>query len=222
MLPPLKLYLNHNPPRHGKNLPNLIIKTDILIAWGAVFRKYRKGEMIFKEDSLALFYHQVEEGSVKMINCNEQGKEFIQGIFEAGESFGEPPLFFEGHYPASAFAETDCTILKLRKESFLEILRDNPQIHFAITQMLGKRLHNKAIVSRELACHEPEHRIMTFLEMIRGRQIKQEGQKVKVPYTRQQLADMTGLRVETVIRTIRSLEMKGELTIEGGKVFLHD
>jgi CRP-like cAMP-binding protein len=207
-------------PGLGANPIGLTINTDILIAWGAVFRKFRKGEVIFKEDSLALFYHQVEEGSVKMINCNEQGKEFIQGIFEPGESFGEPPLFFEGHYPASAVAETDCTIIKLRKESLFEILRDNPDVHFGLTQLLSKRLHNKAIVSRELACYEPEHRIMTFLEMIRTKQDKNDGKKIKVPYTRQQLADMTGLRVETVIRTIRSLEMKGELSIESGKVYL--
>ncbi len=199
----------------------MTINTDILIAWGAVFRKFRKGEIIFKEDSLALFYHQVEEGSIKMINSNEQGKEFIQGIFEAGESFGEPPLFFEGTYPANAVAETDCTIIKLRKESLFDILRDHPDIHFGITQMLSKRLHNKAIVLRELACYEPEHRIMTILEMIRNKQGKNDGKKIKVSYTRQQLADMTGLRVETVIRTIRSLEMKGELSIEAGKVYMN-
>jgi CRP/FNR family transcriptional regulator len=198
----------------------LAINSDILITWGAVYRKYHKGEVIFKEDSLALFYHQLEEGSVKMVNCNEQGKEFIQGMFDAGDSFGEPPLFYDGHYPASAVAETDCTVLRLRKETLMEILKENPDLHFVLTRMLCKRMHIKAIVSRELACYEPEHRIMTLLEMIRTKQEKNEKDKLKVPYTRQQLADMTGLRVETVIRTIRTLEIKGELSIESGKVFL--
>jgi CRP-like cAMP-binding protein len=198
----------------------LSINTDILITWGAVYKQYHKGDVIFKEDSIALFYHQVATGTVKMINCNDQGKEFIQGIFSIDESFGEPPLFFDGLYPANAIAETDCTILRLRKESFLDILKENPDIHFSITQMLSKRLHNKAIVSRELACYEPEHRIMTILEIIRLKQDKKDGKKIKVPYTRQQLADMTGLRVETVIRAIRILENKGELAIESGKVYM--
>lgn len=197
------------------------INTDILITWGAVYKQYHKGEIIFKEDSLALFYHQVESGTVKMINCNEQGKEFIQGLFETGESFGEPPLFFDGFYPANAIADSDCTILRLRKERFLDILKENQDIHFSITQMLSKRLHNKAIVSRELACYEPEHRIMTILEIIRSKHDKKDGKKIKVPYTRQQLADMTGLRVETVIRAIRLLENKGELSIESGKVYMN-
>jgi len=198
----------------------LAINSDILITWGAVYRKYRKGELIFKEDSLALFYHQLEEGSVKMVNCNEQGKEFIQGMFDAGDSFGEPPLFYDGYYPANAIAETDCTILRLRKETLMEILKDNPDLHFELTRMLCKRMHIKSIVSRELACYEPEHRIMTLLDLLKPKYEKPEEGKIKVPYTRQQLADMAGLRVETVIRTIRALEQKGDLSIEGGKVFL--
>jgi len=200
----------------------LIINTDILITWGAVYRKYAKGEIIFKEDNPALFYHQIEEGTVKMVNCNDSGKEFIQGIFEAGESFGEPPIFYEGTYPASAIAETDCTLLRLRKESLIEILKDNTDVHFDFTRMLARRLQMKAIVSRELACYQPEHRIQTMLEIIRSKSEKEPNNQgwVKVPYTRQQIADMTGLRVETVIRTIRNLEQKGLLEIEGGKVFI--
>lgn len=198
----------------------LAIHSDILITWGAVYRRYKKGEIIFKEDGIALFYHQLEEGHVKMVNCNDQGKEFIQGMFDAGESFGEPPLFCDATYPASAIAETDCTVLRLRKESFLEILREDAQALMEFTRTLCKRLQLKAIVSRELACYEPEHRIETLLEMMRNKYEVQSNNLVKVPYTRQQIADMTGLRVETVIRTIRAMEQKGTLTIEAGKVFL--
>jgi CRP-like cAMP-binding protein len=37
--------------------------------------------------------------------------------------------------------------------------------------------------------------------------------------TRQQIADLTGLRVETVIRVIRNLHMSGKLSIKHGKIF---
>lgn len=39
-----------------------------------------------------------------MININPEGKEFVQGTFGAGQSFGEPPLFHT-LYPASAKTE---------------------------------------------------------------------------------------------------------------------
>jgi CRP-like cAMP-binding protein len=45
-----------------------------------------------------------------------------------------------------------------------------------------------------------------------------ESETYRVPFTRQQLADMTGLRVETVIRCIKSMEASGALAIEEGKI----
>jgi len=46
-----------------------------------------------------------------------------------------------------------------------------------------------------------------------------EDKNYKVELTRQQLADLTGLRVETVIRSIKKLEQKGELLIKDRKVY---
>jgi CRP-like cAMP-binding protein len=42
--------------------------------------------------------------------------------------------------------------------------------------------------------------------------------KIIIPYTRQQLADMSGLRVETVIRTVKKMEKEGRLVLEGHKI----
>ena len=200
----------------------MAIDINVLIAWGAAYKQYKKGDFIFREDNTAHFYHQLEVGTVKMINCNEQGKEFIQGIFNSGESFGEPPLFYDGTYPADAVAETDCTVLRLNKTTFFEVLKDLPDALMAITLNLAKRLQNKAIVSRELACFDPEHRILTIFELTRQKgNLSLEDGRIKIPYTRQQIADMTGLRVETVIRTIRILENKNMVTIKNGKVYLN-
>jgi CRP-like cAMP-binding protein len=40
-----------------------------------------------------------------------------------------------------------------------------------------------------------------------------------INFTRQQIGDLTGLRVETVIRTIKNLEKKGALKIINRKVY---
>jgi len=43
--------------------------------------------------------------------------------------------------------------------------------------------------------------------------------QARIDYTRKQIADMTGLRVETVIRVMRNLYEKKMLTIRKGKVY---
>ncbi len=198
---------------------NCIINTDLLLAWGATFHNYEKGHVLFCEGDTAHFYYQLEEGKVKMVNCNEEGKDFIQGIFEAGESFGEPPLFDEGVYPAGAVAETDVVIIRLRKENFLKLLKDNFDIHFCFTQTLAKRLRFKSMMVKEISSYGPSHRILSLLKEYKKQHGFVNGSRYKVDLTRQQIADMTGLRVETVIRSIRELHDKGKVLIEKGKVF---
>lgn len=192
---------------------------DLLLAWGATFHKLEKGRVIFCEGDKPVFYYQIVSGKVKMCNTNEDGKEFIQGIFEDGESFGEPPLFDNSCYPASAVAETETTIIRLRKENFLQLLRDNFDIHFCFTSMLAARLRYKSVISKALSIHNPAHRITTLLLEIKSQYGLSDCNKMKIELTRQQIADMTGLRVETVIRSIRQLEDEGRLRIERGKVY---
>lgn len=198
---------------------NCDIDVDLLLAWGATFHTYQKGHVLFCEGDLAHFYYQVVEGKIKMCNTNDEGREFIQGIFEPGESFGEPPLFDGGSYPASAVADEQCTIIRLRKENFLQLLKDNFDIHFCFTQTLARRLRYKSLMSKEISSYGPLHRVTTLLQEYKKGRGMNDQELAKIDLTRQQIADMTGLRVETVIRTIRQMQDAGNLKIEKGKVY---
>ena len=194
-----------------------MIDQNLLLCWGAIHRKVEKGQTIFYEGDEAYFYYQVVSGKVKMVNGNDEGKEFIQGLFAPGESFGEPPLFCEEPYPASAIAVEDTVLLRLTKERFLQLLKDNGKIHFEFTRLLARRLRFKSRLSNQICCHTPEQAIGLLI-----REFRAEGQtrgRARVDLTRQQIADMTGLRVETVIRTIRGMYQKGALVLEKGKVY---
>jgi hypothetical protein len=61
------------------------IDPDILITWGAIAKKIKKGEFIFHEGDYARFYFQILEGTIKMFNTNLDGKEFTQSEFKAVE-----------------------------------------------------------------------------------------------------------------------------------------
>jgi CRP-like cAMP-binding protein len=139
------------------------IDTNLLISWGATYKKYKKGEYIFYEGDEALFYYQVESGELRMSNMNDSGKEYIQGMFSKGESFGEPPLFLNETYPASAIANEDLVVLRISKEYFFKILRENTEIQFIFLKILAKKVYSKAITAKSVINHTPEERIMAFL-----------------------------------------------------------
>ncbi|MEO8712802.1 MAG: Crp/Fnr family transcriptional regulator [Parafilimonas sp.] len=195
-----------------------MIQEDVLLAMGT-FRKYKKGKCIFFEGDAALFYHQVSEGSVRMVNNFANGKEFIQGSFKPGESFGEPVLLIDAAYPATAIANEHTVVLRIAKENFLCMLLENNEMLFAFAQLLSKRLFMKATIAREISGEKPMHRVLTLLSILK----KENGdadKKFKVELSRQRIGDMLGLRVETVIRTMKQLEEKGFITIKNGKAYL--
>jgi len=197
-----------------------MIQEDILLEFGGKKDAFTKGDQLFREGDIAVNYYQVSYGEVKMNNYNADGKEFIQGIFTAGQSFGEPPLFANVNYPANAEAISECEVIKLHKPGFLDLLKAKPEIHLKMTETLAKRLYYKAIMASEISSQEPEHRILRVLDYLKKHVHKKEGAfTFKVDLTRQQIADLTGLRVETVIRATKSLQKKGELKIVQRKVF---
>ena len=197
-----------------------MIEENLLLDHGARKIPFSKGDQLFREGESALNFYQVASGEIKMNNYNEDGKEFIQGIFSAGESFGEPPLLANVKYPANAEAINDAEVFQLPKEQFLELLASNPQVHLKITETLAKRLFYKAIMASEISSQEPEHRILRILDYLKNHVHKTEGKfSFRVDLTRQQLADLTGLRVETVIRATKSLEKKGEVQIRKRKLY---
>jgi CRP-like cAMP-binding protein len=86
-------------------------------------------------------------------------------------------------------------------------------------QVLCQRLRYKSMVLSEISSYEPEHRIVALLKYFRTKNGRPDiSGKIIIPYTRQQLADMSGLRVETVIRTVKKMEKDGKLSLDGHKI----
>lgn len=179
----------------------------------------KQKEVLFKEGVTALFYFQVKSGKIKMNNYNEDGKEFIQGIFTEGMGFGEPPLLAEITYPACAEAIEDSIIWKLPKDKFFKLLQENPESHLKLTRALASRLHYKATMVAEISSESAEHRVLRlidyFKEHLHGIPYNQE---YLVELSRQQMADLTGLRVETVIRAVKVLEGQGQIKLKSHKI----
>lgn len=192
------------------------IDLDLLHTWGAVAKEYKKGEIIFEEEGIANFYYQIVDGCIKMFNTNDKGKEFTQGYFFNGQSFGEPPLFIDERYPSTAMAFHDTKIIKLSKDKFIRILDEYPSIQKQFLTLMARRIHAKAKTSKDIINQSPAFRIIAFFNT---RKKNKEGEKELVPYTRQEIANFTGLRVETVIRALCKMNAENKIEIKNHKIY---
>lgn len=226
---PDKTHVLPIPARLGlryKNHP--MIDRATLQLYGAKEIHVKKDDFIFREGEEAVNYFQVLAGSVKMVTVSTDGQEFIQGIFKTNDSFGEPALFCGFSYPSSARAMEACQLYKLSRNNFLNLLKENFEIHLELDRILCQRLKYKSMILSEISFYDPEHRILSLLNYFKRdvpksntpSENKRSGDRYLVPLTRQQLADLTGMRVETVIRTVKKMENDGKLQIIGRKIAL--
>ncbi len=197
-----------------------MITIELLQKYGVTKKSFDRNDIVFEEGNLPLNYYQIISGEVKMSNYNDDGREFIQGIFYNGQSFGEPPLFLNQKYPANAIAVENAEIFILPKENFMKLLEENPKVSIKIIENLAQRLYYKSIMAAEISTHEPEHRVLKLIDHgIAYFNFQKDKNGYLINFTRQQIGDLTGLRVETVIRAIKALEKKGELKIINRKVY---
>lgn len=198
-----------------------MIEDLILEKYKAQKASYKKGEVIFLENQKAEYYYQIISGKVKMCYYTQDGSEVLLGIFTKSESFGEPAIFAGFNYPANAEAVEDTCLYKLNYESLKELLKNNFEIHLRITALLSERLKYKSMIMKEISTHDPKHRILSLIEYYKKNvYLKANDELFLIPLTRQQIANMTGLSVETVIRNIKELEAKESLKIIKGKIYL--
>jgi CRP-like cAMP-binding protein len=199
---------------------NETIELPLLLASGACFKRVNKGETIFSEGAYCNFYHQLVSGCVRWVNIDDDGRIYVQAFIEPGECFGELPLFDDGPFASTAIAEKDSVFIRLKRETFLQLMAENNRLLFNMGRLMAQRLRYKFFILKSIANPSPEIRIARLLEYLKG-----EGRHIcaaskLLNLTRQQLADLSGLRVETVIRTVRHMHDEGALLVMNRKIYL--
>lgn len=149
-----------------------------------------------------------------MVTMNGDGKEFIQGIFKAAQYFGEPALLLNRPYLAYTIASQDTILVALNYSRFVTLIEEDTEFTMSLIRTLSNRLFYKSMMLEELANEQAEHRLFTLINYL-SRDLP-AGECLDV--TRQALADMSGLRVETVIRTVKKMAAEGLIKLIRGKI----
>ncbi len=128
-------------------------------------------------------------------------------------------LFIDHTFPVNAVVFEDATVLRLSKQKFLKMLDDHPKVAKGINNFLAERLYQKYIMLENNSSLYANVRIKGVLDYHKSFSPDKTQYSFQMPLTRQQLAAMTGLRVETVIRHIKTFEKEGVVKIIKGKIY---
>ncbi|WP_445430775.1 Crp/Fnr family transcriptional regulator [Chryseobacterium indoltheticum] len=192
----------------------------ILHSIGATEQDYNPGDYIFRENSIPKFYYKLITGNVKLNNYNSDGKEFIQNILSNEDAIGESMLFTEKVYPINAVALNKCTVIRVCKITLFSYLHIHPELYLDICKSIANRLYRKFVHMQKISSHNAAERLKEIIEMLKNEQDYHEPFTYEIPLTRMQLASLTGLCLETTIRTIKKMERDNILQIKNRKILI--
>ena len=195
------------------------IQKSLLHSVQAIEEQYTAGDYIFREEATPQFYYQIVKGEVKLNSYKEDGKEFIQDILSENSCFGESMLILGKPYTVNAVAFTKCTILKIGREQFFQLLQDHPEIFLDMYTTLSERTSEKLVLMQKISSQNAEERLVELMNQMKEAKENKDRYSFEIPHTRQQLASLTGLSLETTIRVIKRMEKNEILIIKNGKIF---
>ena len=182
----------------------------------AVERSFDTGEFIFWDGDAPDSFYVLAEGKIKVLKHASSGKEFIIAFFGPGEMFGEVAVFENKPFPASAQAAEPTKVLAIRRERLLSFLAQRPEVALRIIYVLGGRLRDAQGRLRDIAGERVEQRIAGILLMLSARL------GLTLPFTRQEIADMSGTTTETAIRVMSRLSKEGVVRSARGRTVIVD
>ena len=176
-------------------------------------RTYAKGDVIFHEGRPSDSVWLTIEGRVHLLHHQPEGRVQANCVMTPGETFCCLPALDQGVYPATAVAATRARILQIPNRRFHELMQGSKALLEETLCVFSNRL--RQVEAKGCLVHDPvERRIAQALLTLR----KKFGDTI--PLTRQEIAELAGTTVETVIRTTGRFQQEGWIRSARGKVQL--
>lgn len=185
--------------------------------------RYEKNKYLFFEGDVAEWLVLIAQGRVKMVKQSESGRETILATFGPGQIVGEVGVLVGDVYPATAQALEPAITLNLRREAYVKVVRNHPDLAWALIAELAHRLQGAHETIRSLAVEKVERRVARVLLRMAstsGERLEGGAVRITLPLSRQDIADMAGTVIETAIRAMSKFQKQGLVETREGSIVL--
>ncbi|KAA3617380.1 MAG: Crp/Fnr family transcriptional regulator [Calditrichaeota bacterium] len=183
---------------------------------------YKKDNMVLIEEEIGSTMFVILDGRVKISRISDEGREVILSILVDGDFFGEMSILDGQTRSANAVTLEDTEMLIVRRENFLQMLYDYPQIAINLLKELAHRLRRSDSQIKSLSLQNALGRVASTILRIADDSGTIKHGKVEISSLppQQDLANMAGTSRETISRVIKSLNQLGYVKKEGSKLII--
>ncbi len=186
----------------------------------SVLVKFAKQEMIYKQGGLVSNIMLVESGLVKVFIENESNV-LVLKIITAGNLLGMTSISEKNNtYQYNAMAYVDSVIRQIDINAFRSVVKQNPAFAKEIIDMLNS---NSIQINGRFFClsHKQSFGRLADILLCLSERVFQESE-FELPLSRKELAELTGLKPETVIRLLKQFSDEGIIHLNGKKINIKD
>jgi len=176
---------------------------------------FRKGSEVFHRDKVpdSLFF--LYEGTLRVSQSSDGGREIVLYRVEAGEScvLTTACMLAEETYNTEGFAETDLTAIVLPKSTFDQLVCEEPAFRNFVFAAYSRRLIDLLRVVDHVAFGRIDVRLAERLLALAGSQSE-------IDATHQQLASELGTAREVISRVLHDFQKRGLIEQTRGHISL--
>lgn len=184
--------------------------------------RYKKKQVIYWEGNhpARLFY--VQKGKVKTYKRNDDGKEFITGLFREGDFIGYIPLMENAVYKDTAEALEDTELAVIPRSEFESLLGSSPAVMRQFIKILAQNIDDKEEQLLSIAYNSLRKKVADTLIMLYDKYNPQADQAFQIDMSRENMAAIAGVAKESLIRMLSELKDEKLITLEGSKIRVLD
>ncbi|MDY0933146.1 Crp/Fnr family transcriptional regulator [Chryseobacterium sp. CFBP8996] len=186
-------------------------------------KNYRKNEAIFTEGTIPNGIFFLKNGKVKKYKVDNDGREQIIYIYNAGEFFGYSAILSNDTYGDTTLAIENSVIAFISKENFLKILDQSDFFSKLLLKSLSHEFSVMANLMTVLSQRTVRERVaLSLLILHRKYKSNIEEDKTYITLSRTDLANMVGTANETLARILHDFREDHLIVMEGRKILLID
>lgn len=185
---------------------------------------YKKGQILFHQDSPPLGVFCVLDGQVKVLKNSDGGQETITRLASGGDVLGLRGVLTDRNHPATAKVMQDANLCFIDRKYFKELVQKSPE---AANSLILKLVKDVTILEEhveEMNTKNVRQRlIQLLLSFCQSYGMRKAGEVfIDLKITRAEMASMVGTTPETVIRILSEMNETGVIRQDGKKIFVPD
>lgn len=181
---------------------------------------FEKGQFVYEEGDHSNNMYLISRGLIKCHKLDENGKDLTTALYKEDDLFGYTTFTQNTIYQETATAIEPSKLMALPKSELIKVLDSNHKVTFELIQLLTDDLAHVKDQLLQMAYSSVKKRTAsTILEFAEKLNTK-PNQAIRI--SRNDLASVAGVAIESLIRTLSGFKDLGLIEIEGRNIKILD